>query len=72
MPLPHSPPSPTDSPRARLWLRRLAWLCAAMVLAITCLSAFVRLVNTGVGCTPWPGCYGQTGAPGADERHAGA
>lgn len=56
-----STPTPhrTDLQRTLLWLRRLAWLCAAMMLAITSLSAFVRLVNTGVGCSPWPACYGQ-------------
>ena len=43
---------------ARLWLRRLAWLCAIMVLLITSLSAFIRLTRSGVGCTPWPACYG--------------
>lgn len=52
-------PTRTDLQRTLSWLRRLAWLCAAMMLAITSLSAFVRLVNTGVGCTPWPACYGQ-------------
>ena len=30
-----------------------------MVLAITSLSAFIRLARSGVGCTPWPACYGQ-------------
>lgn len=54
-----SPAHPPAGMPARRWLRRLAWLCAAMVLAITSLSAFVRLVNTGVGCEPWPACYGQ-------------
>lgn len=41
----------------RTWLRRLAWGCAALVLAITSLSAFIRLSRSGVGCEPWPQCH---------------
>lgn len=71
-----TPPVPTphrtDSQRTLLWLRRLAWLCAAMMLAITSLSAFVRLVNTGVGCTPWPACYGQLADTTSAQMQPGA
>jgi cytochrome c oxidase assembly protein subunit 15 len=42
-------------------LQRLAWLCVATVLAVTSLSAFIRLSNTGLGCAPWPQCYGERG-----------
>jgi cytochrome c oxidase assembly protein subunit 15 len=35
-------------------------LCAALVLAITSLSAFIRLSRAGLGCEPWPQCYGQS------------
>ena len=38
-------------------LRKLAWACAALVLAITSLSAFIRLSRAGLGCEPWPQCY---------------
>ena len=44
-------------------LRRLALLCAVMVLAVTSLSAFLRLSKAGLGCADWPACYGQ------DLRH---
>lgn len=37
----------------------MAWLCAVMVLVITSLSAFIRLSKAGLGCEPWPQCYGQ-------------
>jgi len=40
-------------------LRKMALLCAALVLAITSLSAFIRLSRTGLGCEPWPQCYTQ-------------
>jgi cytochrome c oxidase assembly protein subunit 15 len=38
----------------------MALLCAALVLAITSLSAFIRLSRAGLGCEPWPQCYGQS------------
>ncbi len=40
-------------------LQKLAWACAALVLAITSLSAFIRLSRAGLGCEPWPQCYAQ-------------
>ena len=54
---------------AARWLRRLAWVCAALVLAITTLSATMRLTKAGIGCTPWPQCYGlaQAVAPEAPD-----
>ncbi len=42
----------------RSGLRTLAFCCAALVLAITSLSAFIRLSHVGLGCEPWPSCYG--------------
>ena len=47
-------------------LRRLAWLCAVLVLAITSLSAFIRLSRAGLGCSPWPQCYTQSLGPGEE------
>ena len=38
----------------------MALLCVALVLAITSLSAFIRLSKAGLGCEPWPLCYGQS------------
>jgi cytochrome c oxidase assembly protein subunit 15 len=38
----------------------VAWACAALVLAITSLSAFIRLSQAGLGCEPWPQCYAQS------------
>lgn len=45
--------------RRRSFLRRLALLCAVLVLAVTSLSAFLRLSKAGLGCADWPACYGQ-------------
>ncbi|MEO8542585.1 MAG: COX15/CtaA family protein [Betaproteobacteria bacterium] len=39
-------------------LRQLAFWCAALVLAITSLSAFIRQSQAGLGCEPWPPCFG--------------
>jgi cytochrome c oxidase assembly protein subunit 15 len=44
--------------RRHAWLRRLAFLCAALMLATTSLSAFIRLSQAGLGCSDWPQCYG--------------
>ena len=43
----------------RAWLRRAALLCAALVLVVTTLSAYIRLAHAGLGCADWPTCYGQ-------------
>ncbi len=45
------------------WLRRLAWLCVVLVLAVTSLSAFIRLSKAGLGCSPWPQCHLQNLGP---------
>lgn len=51
-------PRGQSSGNAARWLARLAWLGAALVLAITLLSATMRLTKSGIGCMPWPQCYG--------------
>ena len=40
-------------------LRAMAIACAVLVLAITSLSAFIRLSRAGLGCEPWPQCQAQ-------------
>lgn len=37
----------------------MAIACAVLVLAITSLSAFIRLSRAGLGCQPWPQCQAQ-------------
>ena len=58
---------PVDASRQSL--RRMAWVCVALVLAITTLSAFMRLDKAGLGCEGWPQCYGQAlaSSPAAAE-----
>ncbi len=47
----------TDS-RLKL-LHRLALLCLLLLVAVTSLSALMRHRAAGLGCDPWPACYGQ-------------
>lgn len=39
-------------------LRRIALATLLLILAVTTLSAYMRLVNAGLGCVDWPACYG--------------
>jgi cytochrome c oxidase assembly protein subunit 15 len=50
---------PEPDPARRLTLlRRIAALCTLLVLAVTSLSAYLRLDKAGLGCADWPACYG--------------
>lgn len=51
--------SPDPSLLRRRTLRRIAAACAMLVCLIVALSAFLRLAKAGLGCEPWPLCYGQ-------------
>lgn len=49
-----------DRARRRLIaVHRLALLCAVLLAAVTSLSALLRHSAAGLGCRPWPACYGQ-------------
>ena len=37
---------------------RLALLATAIAAIVVILGAFTRLVDAGLGCPDWPGCYG--------------
>lgn len=47
-------------------MQRLAFTSAALVFLIVSASAFLRLAQTGLGCTEWPSCYGS--AQATEER----
>lgn len=61
-----------DPPIARLKrIRLLALLLTALSLLVMLVSAYIRLNGAGLGCTPWPDCYGQLLA-GGPHPHVGA
>jgi cytochrome c oxidase assembly protein subunit 15 len=37
-----------------------------LVMALVSLSSYLRLDHSGIGCTPWPDCYGNIGEQGAE------
>jgi cytochrome c oxidase assembly protein subunit 15 len=39
-------------------LQKISLVCALLVIVIVSISAFIRLSGAGLGCTPWPQCYG--------------
>jgi heme a synthase len=43
--------------------RRLALFAVALTVVVVVLGAFTRLVDAGLGCPDWPGCYGFLGIP---------
>lgn len=61
---------PDQALRARK-IRGLAILLAILSLAIIAVSAHIRLSGAGLGCSPWPDCYGQLLA-GQANLHSGA
>lgn len=37
----------------------MAWLTLCLLVAVTCLSAYLRHSAAGLGCAAWPVCFGQ-------------
>ncbi|WP_020409199.1 COX15/CtaA family protein [Hahella ganghwensis] len=50
-----------------VWLRRLAVATTCWTFAVIILGAYTRLVDAGLGCPDWPGCYGFITVP--NEAH---
>ncbi len=59
---------------ARIWIFRLTVAATLLASVVVILGAFTRLVDAGLGCPDWPGCYGHLTWPtSADEvAHAEA
>ena len=49
------------------WRLRLALAGCVLAIVVVVLGAFTRLVDAGLGCPDWPGCYGHLTWP--DEAH---
>jgi len=53
-------------------VRKLALVSLLLVIALVSVSAYLRLDNSGIGCTNWPECYGKIGAADATEPTIGS
>ena len=53
---------------ARLWLARTGVAGCILMAAIIVSSAYLRLTTMGIGCEPWPACYGRIQAPTASVQ----
>ena len=42
-------------------MKKLAATALLLVIALVSISAYLRLNHSGVGCEPWPACYGNIG-----------
>lgn len=51
---------------------RLACFATLFAVVVVLLGAFTRLVDAGLGCPDWPGCYGFLGVPQTAEQLAHA
>ena len=52
-------------------MRGLRWLAMAgvgLAAVVVVLGAYTRLVDAGLGCPDWPGCYGHFGVPATVEE----
>ena len=46
-------------------MRAIAVTSLLLVLVLVSLSAYLRLEHSGIGCSPWPSCYGNIGSAAA-------
>ena len=53
-------------------LRVLAAAGVLLALVVVVLGAYTRLVDAGLGCPDWPGCYGFLGVPESPEEISAA
>ena len=61
-----------NSPEKRKPSFRLALFGVALAICVIVLGAFTRLVDAGLGCPDWPGCYGHILWPTEAEEIAAA
>lgn len=49
----------------------LAKISLLLVIVLVTVSAYLRLDHSGIGCEPWPACYGNIGLPAEAPSAAG-
>ena len=54
------------------WLLALVVAGIALAVCVVVLGAYTRLVDAGLGCPDWPGCYGLIGVPETPAEIAAA
>ena len=64
--------APQGAPRAARLAYRLTVAGVALAAVVAVLGAYTRLVDAGLGCPDWPGCYGGFGAPASAAEVARA
>ena len=63
---------PTTMPEATPRATNLVAVAVALAAVVVVLGAYTRLVDAGLGCPDWPGCYGMILVPDTAEEIARA